>query len=591
MDKSSSKQAQHKEGPDSSRTDKKEQDSASATAETSDNSLQKKFFIPVVILSGIAILIVAILPFLGEVGMASESATTTIGKWVGFLGEFHPLFLHLPIGAVMLVIVMEVIRLITMGKYSPPTTLGLCFASATGVFAMVFGYCLYLTGDFSGELIEEHKRDGIIFTILLIATFLVKYASDIGFIGKFANPSYILGLFLTTAMMMSAGHHGGEITHGDPLDKAPWKVDEEAATAEVITDPVVYTNIIHPILEQKCISCHGEKKQKSGLRMDSYAALLDGGEETDCLIPGDTEQSAMVSYLHLPMEDDLHMPPEGKKQLTQQEIEIIEWWVKIGAPEASKLSEVEVTESITAAIETLKTPEQIAREKAALEKAEKERAAAFKAKRTRLAAALETINGKYAGSLSYISKDSTDLSFSAVSYRKDFNDESMAILKEAAADITELDLSASAITDDSAQSIGDFVNLRTLKLNQTNITDSTLPEIQRLNQLEVLNLHSTNVSDDGLANLEPMSSLKKVFLWNTKVTEAGAQALEQILVATHTKAQEGLEEEDQDKTVPAVILGASSKKAAAPDKQPAPEAKQPKAPAKPAAKPEQPKAQ
>lgn len=591
MDKSSSKQAQHKEGPDSSRTDKKEQDSASATAETSDNSLQKKFFIPVVILSGIAILIVAILPFLGEVGMASESATTTIGKWVGFLGEFHPLFLHLPIGAVMLVIVMEVIRLITMGKYSPPTTLGLCFASATGVFAMVFGYCLYLTGDFSGELIEEHKRDGIIFTILLIATFLVKYASDIGFIGKFANPSYILGLFLTTAMMMSAGHHGGEITHGDPLDKAPWKVDEEAATAEVITDPVVYTNIIHPILEQKCISCHGEKKQKSGLRMDSYAALLDGGEETDCLIPGDTEQSAMVSYLHLPMEDDLHMPPEGKKQLTQQEIEIIEWWVKIGAPEASKLSEVEVTESITAAIETLKTPEQIAREKAALEKAEKERAAAFKAKRTRLAAALETINGKYAGSLSYISKDSTDLSFSAVSYRKDFNDESMAILKEAAADITELDLSASAITDDSAQSIGDFVNLRTLKLNQTSITDSTLPEIQRLNQLEVLNLHSTNVSDDGLANLEPMSSLKKVFLWNTKVTEAGAQALEQILVATHTKAQEGLEEEDQDKTVPAVILGASSKKAAAPDKQPAPEAKQPKAPAKPAAKPEQPKAQ
>ncbi|MGB2428772.1 MAG: c-type cytochrome domain-containing protein [Akkermansiaceae bacterium] len=591
MDKSSSKQAQHKKGPDSSQTDKKEQNSASATAETSDSSLQKKFFIPVVILSGIAILIVAILPFLGEVGMASESATTTIGKWVGFLGEFHPLFLHLPIGAVMLVIVMEVLRLITMGKYSPPTTLGLSFASATGVFAMVFGYCLYLTGDFSGELIEEHKRDGIIFTILLIATFLVKYASDIGFIGKFANPSYILGLFLTTAMMMSAGHHGGEITHGDPLDKAPWKVDEEAATAEVITDPVVYTNIIHPILEQKCISCHGEKKQKSGLRMDSYAALLDGGEETDCLIPGDTEQSAMVSYLHLPMEDDLHMPPEGKKQLTQQEIEIIEWWVKIGAPEASKLSEVEVTESITAAIETLKTPEQIAREKAALEKAEKERAAAFKAKRARLAAALETINGKYAGSLSYISKDSTDLSFSAVSYRKDFNDESMAILKDAAADITELDLSASAITDDSAQSIGDFVNLRTLKLNQTSITDSTLPEIQRLNQLEVLNLHSTNVSDDGLANLEPMSSLKRVFLWNTKVTEAGAQALEQILVATHTKAQEGLEEEDQDKTVPAVILGASSKKAAAPEKQPAPEAKQPKAPAKPAAKPEQPKAQ
>ena len=588
MDKSSGKKDQETKGSDSSPKDKKAKDSSSAAEPVSESSLQRKFFIPVVILSAIAILIVAVIPFLGEVGMASESATTTIGKWIGFLGEFHPLFLHLPIGAVMLVIVMEILRLVTFGKYSPPTTLGLFFASATGVFAMVFGYCLYLTGDFSGELIEEHKRDGIIFTILLIATFLVKYASDIGFIGKFANPSYILGLFLTTAMMMSAGHHGGEITHGDPLDKAPWKLDEEAATAEVITDPVVYSNIVHPILEQKCITCHGEKKQKSGLRMDSYAALLEGGEETDCLIPGDTEKSAMVAYLHLPMEDDLHMPPEGKKQLTKEEIQILEWWVKIGAPEASKISEVEVSDEIAAAIDTLKTPEQIAREKAALEKAEKERVAAIKAKRARLASSLKAVNGKYAGSLSYISKDSTDLSFSAVSYRKDFNDESLAILKDAAADITELDLSASAITDDSAQAIGDFVNLRTLKLNQTSITDSTLPEIERLNQLEVLNLHSTSVTDEGIKNLEPMSSLKKVFLWNTKVSEAGAQALEKVLVATHAKAQEGLEEEDQDKTVPEVVLGASSKKAAAPEKQPAPAEKQPAAPAKPAEKAAQP---
>lgn len=591
MDKSSgdkTNENQDKKGSDPSQKDKKAQDSSSAAESISENSLQRKFFIPVVILSAIAILIVAIMPFLGEVGMASESATTIIGKWIGFLGEFHPLFLHLPIGAVMLVIVMEILRLITFGKYSPPTTLGLCFASATGVFAMVFGYCLYLTGDFSGELIEEHKRDGIIFTILLIATFLVKYASDIGYIGKFANPSYILGLFLTTAMMMSAGHHGGEITHGDPLDKAPWKLDEEVAAAEVITDPIVYTNIIHPILEQKCITCHGDKKQKSGLRMDSYAALLEGGEETDCLVPGDTEKSAMVAYLHLPMEDDLHMPPEGKKQLTQEEIQILEWWVKIGAPEASKISEVEVSDEIAAAIDTLKTPEQIAREKAALEKAEKERVAAINAKRARLASSLKAVNGKYAGSLSYISKDSTDLSFSAVSYRKDFNDESLAVLKDAAADITELDLSASAITDDSAQAIGDFVNLRTLKLNQTSITDATLPEIERLNQLEVLNLHSTSVTDEGIKNLEPMSSLKKVFLWNTKVSEAGAQALEQVLVATHAKAQEGLEQEDQDKTVPEVVLGAAGKKEATTENQPAPAENQPAAPAKPAVNPPQP---
>ncbi|MDG1358205.1 MAG: hypothetical protein P8P36_08430 [Akkermansiaceae bacterium] len=586
MDSSTDKKAQKTDKNRSSDTVKADQEASASRSNHCECSAQKKFFIPVLVLSILAIALVAIMPTLGEIGMASESATTAIGKWIGFLGEFHPLFLHLPIGAVMLVLLMEVLRLISFGKYKPNTTLGLFFASATGVFAVAFGYCLYLTGDFSGELIEEHKRDGIIFTILLIATFLVKYSSDIGFLGKFATPTYIVGLFVTTATMMSAGHHGGQITHGDPLDKAPWKVDEQA-TAEVVVDPILYTNIIHPILEQKCITCHGETKQKSGLRMDSYAALIDGGEETDCLIPGDTDNSAMVSYMHLPMEDDLHMPPEGKKQLTQEEIQIIEWWVKIGAPESDTLSLIEVPEEITTALNTLKTPEQIAREKAAKEKAENERIANMKAKRARLAASLQSVNEKYAGSLNYISKDSTNLSFSAVSYRKDFNDDSLAILKDAANDITELDLSATAITDESAITLTEFISLKSLKLNQTSITDSALPEIQKLNQLEILNLHSTAVTDTGIKNLEPMSSLKKVYLWNTKVTESAAQSLEQTLTAKHQEAQQGLDEADQDTVTPKVLVGTSSKKAATKPVSTEPDAPKPaeKSAAKPAAKP------
>lgn len=585
MDKDMSAQDEAGSQNGDSGDNKQQKESTKTAADSNPGSTaccaQRKFFIPVLILGLLAMAGVGIMPFLGEVGMASEKATTTIGKWIGFLGEFHPLFLHLPIGAVMLVLVMEGLRLITLGKYKPNSTLGLLFASATAVFAVVFGYFLYLTGDFSGELIEEHKRDGIIFTILLIATFLIKYSSDIGFMGKLTKPSYIIALLATTATMMSAGHHGGEVTHGDPFDKAPWKQDE-LAEAEVIVDPVIYANIVHPILEQKCITCHGEKKQKSGLRMDSYAAMLEGGEETDCLVPGDTEKSAMIAYLHLPMEDDLHMPPEGKKQLTQEEIQILEWWVQIGAPEQTKRSELEIPEEIAAAMQTLKTPEQLAREKAAAEKAEQERIAAIKAKRARLAAVIKAVNKQFAGSLNYISRDSTDLSFSAVSYRKDFTNDSLAVLKDGASDITELDLSATAITDDVAPALSGFVTLQTLKLNQTAITDLCLPEIQKLNQLETLNLHSTGVSDAGIKLLHQMSSLKNVYLWNTKVTEAGAGALEKALQQAHAKAQEGLKEDEQDKDVPEVVLGASAKKPAAPA--------QPAAPAKPApAKPAPPK--
>jgi uncharacterized membrane protein len=522
--------------------------------------MKKKLFRPVMILGLLAIAGVAIMPWLGQVGMASEKATTAIGQWVGFLGGFHPIFLHLPIGALMLVLCMEFFRLLSFGKYKPHTTLGLCFASATGIFAVVFGYCLYLTGDYSGELIEEHKRDGVISTILLIATFLIKYACDIRFMTKLTKPMYVVGLVATTATMFSAGHHGGEVSHGDPFDKAPWKQEaDELAGAEELADPVVYKNIIHPILEAKCAGCHGEKKQKSGLRVDSYAALLDGGEETDALVPGDLKKSAMTAYLHLPIDDDLRMPPEGKSQLTKEEIQIIEWWVKIGAPELALLSEVEVTPAIASALDTLKTPEEIARAKAAKREAAQKRLAAMKQKRARLASSITTVNEQFPGSLKYVSQESTELSFSVVSYRKNFKDDNLTSIKNAAGDIADLDLGASALTDKGATMLDQFTGLKVLKLNQTAITDASLPTIAKLDHLQILNLYGTAVTDAGIKALHGKTTLKKIYLWNTKVTEAGARALEKSLAEAHAKTQEQIKEEDRDNNIPQVILGSTHK--------------------------------
>ena len=87
--------------------------------------------------------------------------------------------------------------------------------------------------------------------------------------------------------------------------------------------------------------------------MDSYAALIKGGEYEVCLLPGDLEKSTMISFLHLPLDDDLRMPPEGKPQLTEEEITILEWWVKEGAPEFKKLNEVEKTPAVSKALEYL----------------------------------------------------------------------------------------------------------------------------------------------------------------------------------------------------------------------------------------------
>ena len=306
--------------------------------------IQARLFRAVMILGVLTMLVVAVMPWIGKPGDA--------GEWLSFLGLFHPLFLHLPIGVVIAVLVMEFAGLVTGGRYRGGTTLALFIAVVTGFFALVLGYFLYLSGDFSGELVEAHKKTGIIFTLLLIATFMVKYSADVFSSKGFLRVIYLLMLLATTGVMIKTGHHGGEMTHGDPLDEAPWKKEPPVARKEApeksdpeVPEPAMFEAVVMPILEAKCIQCHGEKKQRSELRLDSYAAILAGGEiQADdfgtVLIPGDTEKSTLISYLYLPEDDDLRMPPEGKKQLTPEEIAALAFWVKSGASETASSREL-----------------------------------------------------------------------------------------------------------------------------------------------------------------------------------------------------------------------------------------------------------
>lgn len=519
-----------------------------------NSQLQKKLYLPAMIFALLSIVVVALMPLFGEVGMANEKTATMVGLWINFLGKFHPLFLHLPIGALMLVLMMEAAGLVTRGKYRPNTTLGLFFAASTGVFAVVFGYCLYLTGEYpESALVQEHKRDGILFSLFLLFAFVIKYTADVKLTGKAFKGVYFSSLGATGFMMMCAGHHGGEISHGDPIDSLPATViakRDERKNAPVVTDPIVYTQFIHPILEAKCISCHGEDKQKGALRLDTYAFMLEGGEETACLVPGDIKESSLVTYLHLPEDDDLHMPPEGKSQMTAEEIQILEWWVKIGAPESAKRSEVEVTPVAEKALATLLTPAQRVRLKAA-QKAElvaKKKADA--AKRLELSKALDVVNAKFPGALKYVSQQNTDLNFSAVSYRSKFTDADIEVLTPIFKDVVELDLSSTQITDAAASKLSQFTKLKKVKLNGTQVSDVILTTLSELPELEVINVYGTQVSDEGLSKLTNHPRLHRVYVWNTHVTEQGAKSLEDAL---HKRAD--TDDSHAHEPHPQVILG------------------------------------
>src|SRR5215212_9545710 len=63
---------------------------------------------------------------------------------------------------------------------------------------------------------------------------------------------------------------------------------------------------IRPVLVERCYECHGEKKQKGELRLDSREALLKGGESGAAIVPGDVEGSLLVKALRY-TDKDLQM--------------------------------------------------------------------------------------------------------------------------------------------------------------------------------------------------------------------------------------------------------------------------------------------
>jgi hypothetical protein len=110
-----------------------------------------------------------------------------------------------------------------------------------------------------------------------------------------------------------------------------------AQTPAVATSPQAlefFEKQVRPILAEHCFSCHGEKKQKGGLRLDSRAALLRGGDDGPVVTPGDPEKSTVIRAIR--HDGDLKMPPRGK--LPDPAVAALTQWVKMGAlwPEASR---------------------------------------------------------------------------------------------------------------------------------------------------------------------------------------------------------------------------------------------------------------
>ncbi|OYW31131.1 MAG: hypothetical protein B7Z47_02050, partial [Chthoniobacter sp. 12-60-6] len=86
---------------------------------------------------------------------------------------------------------------------------------------------------------------------------------------------------------------------------------------------------IRPLLQQHCVECHGEKKQKGELRLDVKIFAFKGGHEGMAIVPGDTTKSLLLQRISS-TDDNERMPPKGEP-LSSSQIAQIQAWITAGA--------------------------------------------------------------------------------------------------------------------------------------------------------------------------------------------------------------------------------------------------------------------
>jgi hypothetical protein len=421
--------------------------------------------------------------------------------WLQFFGRFHPALLHLPIGLIVLLPALEI-----AGTKRPALreaadfVLRAALALALPTFAL--GYMLaYSSGD-TGSTVLRHMWGAVALCsglMLCVITRRAWIAAGQGIIYPALLTATLLALFWT-------GHQGGSITHGSgyltrympsSLKRVFPSLDSTGASPDSF-----YTKRIRPVLDAKCLACHGSANEKGGLKLDSYNGLMHGGKDGAVIVAGKPDASVLLTRVTLSPSDSHFMPAEGRPPLTSDEISWIRAWIRAGAT-ATATS----VPGVTIGDQRPEPPPQPVADYSH-----------FMPEITRMQQGI-------AAKLVPVSANPSDgLILRTVDVSASFGDAQLAQFQKFAPYIVEAELARTAITDASFDTLRMFTHLRALHLERTSITGSNLGKLTPLSQLTYLNLSGTKVTAQSVAPLRNMPNLRHLYLFDTAAEADGATA-------------------------------------------------------------------
>lgn len=436
-----------------------------------------------------------------------------------FAGRFHPLLVHLPIGFLLLGIIL--LWLSRNNRYAIPDiilkTIWL-LGSLSALVSSVSGYLLSLSAEYDADTVNWHMWMGISVTAVSFVLFL--------------NPTvykrkirYILSVVLAVLITIT-GHLGGTLTHGEGYLTGNTATVTAPATASKniadVQEAKLYEDIVQPLFQTKCYSCHGAQKQKGQLRMDNPQFILKGGKNGEIILAGKADESEMMQRLLLPENDKKHMPPKQKPQLTEKELMLLHWWVEQGADFNKKVKELPQTDKIKPVLTAMQTGNKV------------------QVKDTVLipAVPVEQADPKVIQQLKDrgvivlpVAANSNYIAVSFVSLPEVTNEE-LSLLAALQKQLVSLKMGNTNIGDSALVFIGKFYQLIFLQLNNTKITDSGMPFLNSLQNLRSLNIVGTNISAKGIQALQKLKSLQSVYLYQSKVAAADWPGLAKLFPHT-----------------------------------------------------------
>jgi uncharacterized membrane protein len=439
-----------------------------------------------------------------------------------FAGRLHPALVHFPIALLIVAALLEVVRLVRRRPEPSPTALTCVIIGA--VTGVVVAFSGWMNADYESHaesLADElfwHRWLGV--TVAALGVVL----AGIGLGAKAIKaPSfqrvYALLLLATAALVGLTGHFGGSMVYGPGylLDafQSPENPNDDAEIASLPVrmapaDAVLtvdFARDVQPILNTRCIECHGRAKKKAGLRLDHPGFMFEL-EDVSTVVPQMPHQSDIIDRIERKKGEEGCMPPSGPR-LAPREIELIREWIAEGA----------YWTLAAAAPDPVKPPADAPKEAAPAPPTP------AKTWTGDDVAAIESIRAA-GGRVEPIAAGSADLDINLSLAGANLSDDHLKPLQQLGPRVKSLNLARTPISDAGIAVLSACTNIETLHLEGTKVTDASMEAIAKLPRLAYLNLNGTAVTDAGVARIAACKSLKNLYVADTTVTLEAAIKLQ-----------------------------------------------------------------